>query len=429
MAYRVTESVAWRRWVTPKVAKGQPIHRWYLFPHSFTADLVHALADEWRLSEKDRILDPFVGAGTTLVAAKQRGIPCVGYDLSPLAVLASNTKAADHGRLRLEAAWRALKSSMERGGPVVAGRDYPELVRRALPGGRLDEFGAIASQIDQTECRASERDFFRLALIGVIPRFSYAVANGGWLRWMSESGSAEPVVDAFQRRVEMMLSDVCETESEEGNWRAVVGDARSLADVDGAYTAVITSPPYPNRHDYTRVFGVELMFHFFDWKRLRQLRYQSFHSHPESRPQRPSVEAYTPPATLEGRIEGVQDKRIQRMLKGYFLDMFLCLRELARVCHTAARIGIVVGNARYNGTEIPVDEYTAELGEQAGLSCSEIRVVRWRGNSAQQMGKYGRVASRESVVLFDKRQVSATAVDHDRGWVTEPVVPNVDGSL
>ena len=57
-------------------------------PHSFTGDLVHALIDEWHLDETDNLLDPFAGAGTTLLAAKERGIPGSGYDLSPLAVLA-----------------------------------------------------------------------------------------------------------------------------------------------------------------------------------------------------------------------------------------------------------------------------------------------------------------------------------------------------
>ena len=88
MPFRVIESTAWRAWVTPKAAKSQPIHRWYLLPHSFTGDLVHALIDEWHLDETDNLLDPFAGAGTTLLAAKERGIPGSGYDLSPLAVLA-----------------------------------------------------------------------------------------------------------------------------------------------------------------------------------------------------------------------------------------------------------------------------------------------------------------------------------------------------
>lgn len=74
----------------------------------------------------------------------------------------------------------------------------------------------------------------------------------------------------------MMLSDVRDHDPGEGSWQVQIADARSLPDPKGTYTAVITSPPYPNRHDYTRVFGVELLFEFLDWERLRMLRYQSF---------------------------------------------------------------------------------------------------------------------------------------------------------
>ena len=403
MRFRVTDSTAWHAWVTPKAAKAQPIHRWYLLPHSFAGDLVHALIDEWHLDETDNLLDPFAGAGTTLLAAKGRGIPGSGYDLSPLAVLASNTKTTGFCRGTLQSAWIALGSTLNGCTGRSASRAYPELVRKALPSGRLDEFDAIAVQIAKVDCATGERDFFRLALISLIPRFSYAVANGGWLRWLPRSAGTEPVVDTFKARVEMMLSDVRDDADRRAGWEVRLGDARSLPDSDDAYTAVITSPPYPNRHDYTRVFGVELMFDFLDWKRLRELRYQSFHSHPEAHPQRPSADEYEPPDGLEESIRDIQDKRIRRMLRGYFLDMYLCLRELSRVCRGGANVAVVVGNARYSGSVIRVDEYTAELGERVGLICREIRAVRWRGNSAQQMGRYGRVASRESVVLFNCR--------------------------
>ena len=372
-------------------------------PHSFTGDLVQALIDEWHLDGTDNLLDPFAGAGTTLLAAKDRGIPGCRYDLSPLAVLASNTKTTGFCRGTLQSAWIALWSTLNRNTHPSASRTYPELVRKALPSGRLDEFDAIAVQIAKVDCAPGERDFFRLALISLIPHFSYAVANGGWLRWLPRSAGTEPVVDTFKARVEMMLSDVRDHPDRRADWEVRLGDARSLPDSDASYTAVITSPPYPNRHDYTRVFGVELMFDFLDWKRLRELRYQSCHSHPEAHPQRPSADEYEPPDGLEESIRDIHDKRIRRMLRGYFLDMYLCLRELSRVCRGGANVAVVVGNARYSGRVIRVDEYTAELGERVGLVCREIRAVRWRGNSAQQMGRYGRVASRESVVLFNCR--------------------------
>ena len=431
--FRMTESPEWRHWVTPRLARESGIHRWYLFPHSFTGQLVHALVREWALDTHDRILDPFAGSGTTLLAAKEMDVPATGYDLSPLAVLACTTKVAAFSRCALERAWHSLGARLDGEDRTARRRSYPELVRSALPHGRLEALDAVAGEIDELDCTSAERGFFRLALLSILPRFSKAIANGGWLRWSSEGADAAFVVRSFRERVESMLLDVRD-EASHGNdrwgtdrwgtdrwgtdrwgtdrwgtdrwgtdrWRAGVADARNLPDPDATCSAVITSPPYPNRHDYTRVFGVELMFEFLDWERNRELRYQSFHSHPEARPRRPSVPEYAPPERLEGSIQHIDEPRIGRMLRGYFLDMYLCLREIGRVTRAGGKIALVVGNARYGGKPLLVDEFTAELGERAGLACREIRAVRWRGNSAQQMGRYGRVASRESVVLFEK---------------------------
>ena len=223
------------------------------------------------------------------------------------------------------------------------------------------------------------------------------------MRWLNQGACAENVTRLFKEQVEMMLSDVCDTPNHgAGNWQAHIADARFMPATDATYWSVITSPPYPNRHDYTRIFGVELMFAFHDWEANRELRYQTFHSHPEAHPDRPNAACYVPPDALDGIVHDLSDKHIQCMLKGYFLDMYLCLCEVSRVCCKGAHVAFVVGNAQYDGKAVHVDEFTAEIGEQAGLICQEIRAVRWRGNSAQQMGKYGRMAARESVVIFVK---------------------------
>lgn len=403
--FAVEDRQEWRWWVTSKPLTGKPIHRWYVFPHSFTSELVHALIEDWGLTPNDRILDPFVGAGTTLLAAKERRIPATGYDLSPLAILAARVKVTNHSSERLTELWSRLVQQIQPAQWNGTSQQYADLVHRALPGKLLGAFEALDRAIMRLEAAQIERDFFRLALLSTIPEYSSAIATGGWLKWVRRRKSISTLPEAFTKHVNVMLEDTkLSTTSRRSSWRAEQTDARSLPDAGGTYSAVITSPPYPNRHDYTRVFGVELMFAFLDWEGTRQLRYQSFHSHPESRPVRPDFEAYRQPRRLSLAISnirsGIADPRVPKMIEGYFQDLYVSLREIRRVSKPGAHVAFVVGNAQYAGYAVPVDVLTAEIGEQVGLRCEKLVVARYRGNSAQQMGKYGRLPARESVVIF-----------------------------
>jgi len=403
----IEERLDWRRWVTPKPLEETPIHRWYVFPHSFSSELVHDLIDEWGLCHEDRILDPFAGAGTTILAAKEKGIPATGYDLSPLAILAARAKITNFNRPRLQKTSNLLEDNLNPTSWNGHSRVYPCLVEEALPGPLLGAFETISKQIDMLKCPDSERDLFRLALLVTLPKYSRLVATGGWLQWSRKHKRIRTLPRVFVEQIDRMLSDLRQTHlNRERQWNVCISDARRLPDPDGKYAAVITSPPYPNRHDYTRVFGVELMFGFLNWQQTRRLRYQSFHSHPEAHPTRPDSDGYTSPLRLKRALTRIKkagsDPRVLRMLEGYFLDMYLCLREMSRVCRDRAKIAVIVGNAQYSGEPVLVDQLTAEIGEQAGLSCEHLLVTRYRGNSAQQMARFGRNQSRETVVVFKR---------------------------
>ena len=404
-SYPMTRRLDWRSWVTPRLLEDRPIHRWYVFPHSFTDELVKALIAEWELDGSDTIVDPFAGAGTAVLAAKELGIPAQGFDLSPLSVLATQVKVANYSPKRLKRHWDSLSKGIRVCGADGEAEHYPDLVVEALRGRRLATLHAIKQSIAKLPASKAEKRFFLLALLSILPQFSRAVATGGWLSWRESFLRAESIRDALAEQVAMMLEDLDSRHlSRSADWAGTRADARALPFCGQRASAVISSPPYPNRHDYTRVFGVELMFGFLNWDETRDLRYQSFHSHPEARPKRPKASGYTEPAFVRRAIADVtrqpEQERVVRMLRGYFLDLYLSLKEVCRILKPGGRAGFVVGNAQYHGAVIEVDRATATIGEQCGLVCQEIRLVRERGNSAQQMGRFGRLPSRESVVLF-----------------------------
>jgi hypothetical protein len=114
---------------------------------------------------------------------------------------------------------------------------------------------------------------------------------------------------------------------------------------------------------------------------------------------------YTEPVLLRDTIDAIppdSDPRILPLLKGYFQDIYLSLLEVSRILCENGHAAYVIGNVRHAGVMIPVDEILAEMAPQVGLEFDKAWVLRRRGNSAQQMGEYGRDPSRETVVLMNK---------------------------
>jgi hypothetical protein len=73
-------------------SQDSPVHGWYRFVLSYPPHLVRKYIEKFELTAESLLLDPFCGTGTTLVEAKLLGIPSLGCDAHPFAVLASRVK-------------------------------------------------------------------------------------------------------------------------------------------------------------------------------------------------------------------------------------------------------------------------------------------------------------------------------------------------
>jgi len=248
--------------------------------------------------------------------------------------------------------------------------------------------------------------------VNILPQFSRAVADGGWFRWVEKPEQAGLILPAFRSKVQQMLDEIEEVKSAKysceqlNQTMAVQHDARCIHLLERTFDGLITSPPYPNRHDYTRVFQIELLALGHSEDSIFQLRHNSLRSHVEAYPPDgvPIIEGYHMPEALQACLDKMPsdvDQRILRMLRGYFEDMYLVLCSAKQSMKPEGKLALVVGNVRHAGVLVPVDEILATVGKMAGLYWTETWVIRLRGNSAQQMRKYGRVPSRESIVFFN----------------------------
>jgi len=392
---------------TPQLLKKLPIHRWFYFPHSYSPELVEAILKQWRLPQGSYLMDPFLGAGTTLLVAKKRRYSAIGYDLSPVSLLVSKVKIRDYNV-------EELRSSLDR---VMT----KATARRSIPKWDSDRLRKAFSEAEQNELwnlrehilrqKTSARDFLLVALLRVSQDLSRAIADGGWLRWVEKPDKGKEVCSRFRSQVDDMLEDIAPTDPIDGLILKVrEGDARKLDLPKSKYDGLITSPPYPNRHDYSRIFHIELLMLGSLESEIVELRHNTLRSHveaykPDYSDTSLSASGYRDPEILTQVLDQLpeeSDERIMPMLKGYFEDLYYSLKVAYHYLKPGTRAAYIVGNVRYEGVSVPVDEILAEVGKQAGFTHYRTWVIRLRGNSAQQMGSYGRIPSRESVVFFRK---------------------------
>ncbi len=364
------------------------------------------------LGAGDYILDPFCGMGTTLIASGCRGIPAVGIDRLPVAAfLAEALQMFFHIRPgQLRETFQRLLEQVRRTAPAHVATDVA-IMKVAFPAETLLALRRWKAAIDRL--KAPLREVFLLLFFSVLEPCSYTSKDGQFLRLRRDKLPADPEV-MLRKKVEQAEQDLHRIgelgwTSNFSPFRVVLEDARTIHSgwLQRPPTVIITSPPYANRYDYTRTYSLELCFHFVrDFAELRDLRHQLLRSHIESRVSR--CEGIPHPAVgevveyLSAREKTLNNPRIPAMLTAYFVDMQKAIKRWRDVLAPSARVALVVDNVRFAGQLLPVDLVLSDMAEQEGFIIEEIIVARYKGNSSQQMGRYGRLPVRESVVVWRK---------------------------
>ena len=432
-----------RSLVSFQANKARPRYRWYKYKEAFSAALVEYLLQQYRVTA-GQLLDPFAGSGTALFAASTAAIDADGIELLPIGQQIVATRrlievdftAEDLQRLSRWAQDRVWQHD-DRRSPLPVLR----ITNGAYPPGThaaIEQFMA-ASERENERVQA----VLRFALLCVLESVSYTRKDGQYLRWDYRSsrrqgqkpfnkGHIPGFEQAITAKLDEILSDIHREHSmldlfpahaAPGQIRLYPGSCLEIMPQlsSRSYDAIVTSPPYCNRYDYTRTYALELALLGVDEQQLVALRQHMLSCTVENRAKdllrlNPAWVDAVATSDQHGLLQTVlryleeqknqgalNNNGIPRMVRGYFYEMACVIAECARVLKPGAPLIMVNDNVRYAGASISVDLILSSIAESLGFDVEHILVLpNDKGNSSQQMGEHGRASLRKCVYVWRK---------------------------
>jgi DNA modification methylase len=424
------------------------VHNWYRFVLSYPDHLVADLLRKFDVQRDQIILDPFVGTGTTLIECKKRGIHSIGIDANPVTAFASAVKTnwnidlLEFDRrcneiqreillsLRSLEGFQPLQLSLDdlaqgfyvsdaRGDDKNAfsidDRELGALIPKdwisPLP---LRKVALIKHILDQFPADPVT-DLLKLALVSIVVTDASNLGFGPEV-YLAKKRKDADVFGAFAQKLRRIRADLnsVQTISPLGTSRVFCGDARQLAEmITGPIDFVITSPPYPNEKDYTRITRLELVLLGFMRGKddLRHVKETMLRSHTRNIYVADSDSSYVKDIPEIWSIaEEVETERIRRkatsgferlyhrVVTEYFGGMYRVLEQLQRVMPRGSKLALVVGD-QMSYFRVPI--HTAKLLSHIAsrkLLYRELETVVWRTRLATATK-----ASVEEHILFLER--------------------------
>jgi len=403
--------------VSNQANKKLPFYGWFRYKEGFSEPFVdYVISHILKRPEPGILLDPFSGAGSALLAASLRGWRTRGIEVLPVGVYATHARfiaeKVDVVRFRSTVAeiicidfldYYSLEYEIKH--IAITNGAFPQIEERQLVG--------YVSYCNQHVTDESVRSLLLYAAICILEEISYTRKDGQYLRWDVRSGRSQgekpfnkgriyTFHEAIKDKLKQMVTDLGEQYTQQSLFAEQ--SAKEKLAIKASYVtpelykgsclailplmdsdsidAVLTSPPYANRYDYTRTYALELVYPGCNDGNVKQLRQDMLSCTVENKSKQEQLYDFYKDMEREVEFnsiesvfykqEGLQEildvldtyqaqgilnnAGIASLVRNYFYEMCFVVYELARILKPGGTIVMVNDNVRYAGEEVPVDD-------------------------------------------------------------------------
>ncbi len=379
-----------------------PIHRWFRYSAGFSAEWVEGLVKAFRPGKKVRVLDPFAGSGTTLLAAAAAGASSVGFESHPFVARVAQAKLL----------WSKVSpDALQAGADELIGKarkipaktpNVSPLLEKCYSKDAIAALFSLRDTLHRNPPQDKNTDeMLRLALTAILRPCSH-VGTAQW-QYVLPSRTKAKVLDPFEAmtlKVRDMASDISFARSEGFclDSEVVDQDARQPSSLpDGSVDLVVTSPPYPNNYDYADATRLEMTFwgEIEGWSDLQQtvrrhiVRSCSQHTAAEHL-KLDDLLALDEVNVIRDELSAVcRELEIVRLTKGgrktyhtmiaaYYADLSKVFRALRPVCAEGSKLCFVIGDSAPYGVHAPAEQWLGRLAADAGFHSVSFEKLRDR---------------------------------------------------